>query len=311
MTHANTTLVQEQSVQNRCSVCNSPELVFDPVNCEMICRRCGIVVQEAKEVCLNPELTMHLVDDFEGKARTGGPSSLAIHDMGLSTSIPYANTDGKGIAITGKQRGDLRRLRKLDRSSPNDRTRQRSLKSAFLILGTIKHKLSLPDSAVETSAYNFRKALDHDIIRGRSVEGVVLASTYAACRALNVPRRLDEIAEAADADCTFVAKCYRVLVRELQMSLPRVEPDRYLVKIAKGTGVRGRTYRRALEIMQLVKKSHISQGKDPKTLAVAAFYKACVEEKEAVTQLQVADVAKVSIVSLRKRMSDVVTACCN
>lgn len=310
MRHANTTIVQEESIQNRCSVCNNSDLVFDPVSCEMICSSCGIVVQEAKEVCLNPELTMHFADDLEGKTRTGGPSSLAIHDMGLSTSIPYANMDGKGIAMTGKQRGDMYRLRRLDRSSPNDRTRQRSLKSAFLILGTIKHKLSLPDSAVETSAYNFRKALDHDMIRGRSVKGVVVASTYAACRALNVPRRLDEIAEAADADRTFVAKCYRLLVRELQMSLPKVEPDRYLVKIAKGTGVREKTYRRALDIMHIVKKSHVSEGKDPKTLAVAAFYKACIEEKENVTQLRVADAANVSIVSLRKRMSDVDMVCC-
>ena len=260
---------------------------------------------------MNPELSMQLADDLEGKSRTGLPSSLAIHDMGLSTSIPYANTDGKGIAITGKQKGDMYRLRKLDRSSPNNRTRQRSLKGAFLILGTIKHKLSLPDSAIETSAYNFRKALDHDMIRGRSVKGVVVASTYAACRELNVPRRLDEIAEAVDADRTFVAKCYRLLVRELKMDLPKVEPDRYLAKIAKGTKVKEKTYRRALEILHLVKKSHVSEGKDPKTLAVASFYKACVEEKENVTQLRVADAASVSIVSLRKRMSDIETVCCS
>lgn len=306
-----TTIVQNESSQNRCSACNGSELVFDPVSCEMICSNCGMVVQDAKEVCLNPELTMQLADDLEGKSRTGLPSSLAIHDMGLSTSIPYANTDGKGIAITGKQKGDMYRLRKLDRSSPNNRTRQRSLKGAFLILGTIKHKLSLPDSAIETSAYNFRKALDRDMIRGRSVKGVVVASTYAACRELNVPRRLDEIAEAVDADRTFVAKCYRLLVRELKMSLPKVEPDRYLARIAKGTKVKEKTYRRALEILHLVKKSHVSEGKDPKTLAVAAFYKACVEEKENITQLRVADAASVSIVSLRKRMSDIELVCCN
>ena len=44
----------------------------------------------------------------------------------------------------------------------------------------------------------YRKAVFKKLIRGRTIEGVIAASLYAACRQLNVPRTLNEIARHSD-----------------------------------------------------------------------------------------------------------------
>jgi transcription initiation factor TFIIB len=60
--------------------------------------------------------------------------------------------------------------------------------NAFAILSTVIDKLSLNDALIEKSAYNYRKALDKRIIKGRSIRALVVASIYAACRELHKMR---------------------------------------------------------------------------------------------------------------------------
>jgi len=46
----------------------------------------------------------------------------------------------------------------------------------------LKQKLSLSDAITERSAYLYRKAARAQLIRGRSIKGVVGACVYVACR---------------------------------------------------------------------------------------------------------------------------------
>ena len=133
----------------------------------------------------------------------------------------------------------------------------------------------------------------------------MVASIYAACRELNVPRSLDEIAETANTDVIFAAKCYRLLVRNLKLRLPAVDSNVYLTKIANRANVSQKSYRRAIEMLSIIKDNPVSYGKDPNALAVATLYAACLKEGEKVSQLQIATAGDTSIVTLRKRFQDV------
>ncbi|MGC2668149.1 MAG: transcription initiation factor IIB, partial [Candidatus Nitrosopolaris sp.] len=75
----------------------------------------------------------------------------------------------------------IQRMRHWNKISSNNRSYQRNLKNAFGIL-TVKNKLSLNDALIEKSAYDYRRALDKRIIKGRSIRALVVASAYAACR---------------------------------------------------------------------------------------------------------------------------------
>ena len=287
-----------------CSLCDSKALVFDAETSETVCSSCGMVVHDNTE-SMGPEWRVYSGGDIESKSRTGMPTSLAFHDMGLSTFISYSNVDANGAAISAEQMSKVQRMRRWNKISSNNRSYHRNLKNAFAILSTIKDKLSLNDALIEKSAYNYRKALDRRIIKGRSIRALVVASVYAACRELNVPRTLDEIAETANTDSIFAGKCYRLLVRFLKLHLPVLDSNVYLAKIANKANVSEKTYRRALEMLTAIKENPISHGKDPNALAVAVLYAACLKENEKVSQAQIAVAGDTSIVTLRKRYQDV------
>ncbi len=295
---------QEIAGNDRCVLCNSASLVFDSETSETICSSCGMVVRDNTE-SMGPEWRSYSGDDIESKSRTGMPSSLAFHDMGLSTFISYSNVDANGVAISAEQRSKVQRMRRWNKISSNNRSYHRNLKNAFAILSTVKDKLSLSDTMVEKAAYNYRKALDKHIIKGRSIRALVVASVYAACRDLAVPRTLDEIAIAANADPIFSGKCYRLLVKNLELHLPVIDSNKYLARIANKAKIGERTYRRALEMLTTIKDNPISHGKDPNALAVAVLYAACLKEGEKVSQAQIAVAGDISIVTLRKRFQDV------
>ena len=287
-----------------CSLCNSKAVVFDADTSEIVCSSCGMVLHDNIE-SLGPEWRIYSSDDVESKTRTGMPTSLAFHDMGLSTFISYSNVDANGAIISAEQMSKVQRMRRWNKISSNNRSYHRNLKNAFAILSTIRDKLSLNDALIEKSAYNYRKALDKHIIKGRSIRALVVASVYAACRELNVPRTLDEIAETANADSIFAGKCYRLLVRYLKLHLPVIDSNAYLAKIANKARVSEKTYRTALEMLSTIKENPISHGKDPNALAVAVLYAACLSEGEKVSQAQIAVAGDTSIVTLRKRFQDV------
>jgi transcription initiation factor TFIIB len=296
---------QELTLNNEeCSLCNSKAVVFDAENSEVVCSECGMVVQDNIE-SLSPEWRAYSNDDLASKSRTGMPTSLAFHDMGLSTFISYSNVDANGAVISPEQLSKVQRMRRWNKISSNNRSYHRNLKNAFAVLSVIKDKLSLSDALIEKSAYNYRKALDKHIIKGRSIRALVVASVYAACRELNVPRTLDEVADTANTDPIFAGKCYRLLVRYMKLHLPVIDSNAYLAKIANKARVSEITYRRGLEMLTAIKENPISHGKDPNALAVAVLYAACLKEGDKVSQAQIAVAGDTSIVTLRKRFQDV------
>jgi transcription initiation factor TFIIB len=124
-----------------------------------------------------------------------------------------------------------------------------------------------------------------------------VASAYAACRELNVPRTLDEIAQTANAGAIFAGKCYRLLIRNLKLHLPIIDSNVFLAEIANRGHVSEKAYRRALQLLSIVK--------GPDALAVAVLDAACLKEREKVSQAQIDVAGDTRIVTLRKRFQDV------
>ena len=177
-------------------------------------------------------------------------------------------------------------MRRWNKISSNNRSYHRNLKNAFAILNSVKDKLSLNEALLEKSAYIYRKALDKRIIKGRSIGALVVAWVYTACRELNIPRTLEEIAETANVDSIFAGKCYRLLLRHLKLHLPIVDSNVYLSKIANRAHVNEKAYRIALRILSTIKENPISYGKDANALAVATLYASRLKEGEKISQTQ-------------------------
>lgn len=293
------TIVSQDNLE--CQNCKDESVVFDHGTGEKICRGCGIVLSVEREY-IDPLLDTNTnLSDMN----MGTPSSLAHHDKNLSTMISYSNVDADGVAISVDQRSAIQRMRRWNKISNNNRSYHRNLKNAFAILIRIKDKLSLSDTMIEKSAYYYRKILDQNLIKGRSIKGFVVACVYVSCREMNVPRTIEEIAEISNTDKIFAGKCYRLLVRKLKVRLPSIDSTSHLARIANNAKISERTLRHAVQMMSEIKDDPISFGKDPCAIAVAVLYGACLDKGEKTSQSRISLAGNVSVVTLRKRFLDI------
>ena len=295
-----TSIVQEEH-NEECKNCKGQTVVFDHGTGEKICSGCGVVLSIEREY-IDPLLDMNT---NLSSMNLGTPSSLAHHDKNLSTMISYSNVDADGVAIRVEQRSAIQRMRRWNKISNNNRSYHRNLKNAFAVLIRIKDKLSLSDTIVEKSAYYYRKILDQNLIKGRSIKGFVVACVYASCREMNVPRTIEEIAEISDTDKIFAGKCYRLLVRKLKVRLPSIDSTSHLARIANNANISEKTLRHAIQMMSQIKDDPISFGKDPCAIAVAVLYGACLDKGEKTSQSRISLAGNVSVVTLRKRFLDI------
>jgi transcription initiation factor TFIIB len=286
-----------------CPSCKSDNaIITDPKSGEIICSKCGTVVSD-KMLEMRPEWRTFTINETEGRARTGLPSSLARHDMGLSTVIGKENTDATKNKIEPSMLSTLHRLRTWDFRT-QDRSADRTLRLAFVVLDSLKDKLGLSHAIVEKTAYIYRKAQQKRMTRGRSIHAVLAAAIYIACRQMEVPRTLDEIATIGNIKRKSIAKCHRDLILELQLKLPTIDNTKCIARVANKANISEKTKHQAMNLMDDVVKTGISAGKDPMGLAATVLYASCIKTGEQKTQVDLANAAQITEVTIRNRFKD-------
>jgi len=201
-------------------------------------------------------------------------------------------------------RVEILRLRKWQIRARSQSSIERNLQQAAQELERLAAQLGLPKTIKEQALEIYRRALESGLVRGRSIESVMAASIYAACRQLKMPRTLDEIAKYTRAGRKDVARCYRLLLREATIRVPLPDPVDFAPKIGETLKLSATTIRKAIEILKEAKKLGITAGKDPAGLAAAAIYVASLLSGEVRTQKEVAQAAQVTEVTVRNRYKE-------
>jgi len=287
-----------------CPSCKTDNaIITDPKSGEIICSRCGMVVSDN---LLESRQEWHTfdIDKSVGRARTGLPSSLARHDMGLSTVIGKENVDATKNKIEPVMLSTLHRLRTWDFRTQVHSSTDRTLRLAFDELDSLRDKLGLSDAIVEKTAYIYRKAQQKGMTRGRSIHAVLAAAIYISCRQMEVPRTLDEIATIGDIKRKSIAKCHRELILELQLQLPTIDTTKCIARVANKANISEKTKHQAMTLMNDVVKTGISAGKDPMGLAATVLYASCIKTGEQKTQVDLANAAQITEVTIRNRFKD-------
>ena len=272
-------------------------LITDSIRGEVLCGSCGLVLLDKVEDS-GPEQRFFTMEEYSQNSRTGLGSTLSIHDKGLSTVIGPKDKDAAGNSMSPYMKHIFNRLRTWDSRSKTD-TQERSLKSAFVILDTLKSKLDLSDVIVERAAYLYRKALAKKITRGRSIAGIILAALYVACRETNAPRTLQDIAIAGNITVKDLSRHYRILFNTLGLHLESYNSADFVTRISSTASLSEKTKRGALEILGKAKEKGITDGKNPISLAAAAIYLSCVINEEKATQKNIATASGITSVTIR------------
>lgn len=283
-----------------CPECGSLNLIEDYDQGETICQDCGLVLTQ-NAMSRGPEWRAFTKEERDERGRVGIPTSFSIHDKGLSTVIDRVNRDAYGRQLSPETRMEMLRLRKWQIRTRVHSSSDRNLAQAMAEVDRLTDRLHVPANVKEASAIVYRKALDSGLVRGRSIAAIAAASLYAACRSSETPRTLKEVASASRIKKKDVARCYRLLLRELEMSMPVEDPVRCISKIASRAEITMVTQQEAIRVLKDAKKKGVVSGKDPMGLAAAALYVACVVTGEKKTQKEIAEIANVTEVTVRNR----------
>ena len=285
---------------SNCSRCGKKSLLTDEVTGEQFCGKCGYVISQKVDES-GPEHRSFSTQGGVDTVRTGSPISLTRHDKGLSTVINPANRDATGKPLSASMKSTIRRLRTWDSRSQSQASADRNLRQALAELGRLKDKLAISSSVFEKAAYIYRKAVDKQLVRGRTISALIAASLYAACRDAETPRTLKDVAGAANVKRKDISRCYRLLYNELELKMPVVDPIQCIARISSNLKITEKIKRYAAKILKETQKRQESSGKDPMGLAAAALYFSCVKNGVYVTQRDLAEAANVTEVTIRNR----------
>lgn len=285
--------------QQKCPSCGKRKIVTDNDSGELFCAFCGFVINDKVEDTGAEWRTFS--NEESNRTRVGAGTSLTMHDMGLSTVIGPANRDSTGKPLSASMKSSIERLRTWDSRTQAHSSADRNLRQALNEMDKLKDKLALADAVIEKAAYIYRKAMEKKLVRGRSIHGLVAACLYAACRNTETPRTLDDIAKGINIRRKDVARCYRLIFRELELKMPVVDPVKGVSRIASIAELSEKSKRKAISILNKAKDIGMVAGKDPMGIAAAALYLACISSGEPKSQKDISIASGVTEVTIRNR----------
>jgi transcription initiation factor TFIIB len=281
-------------------------VVTDPDTGELIRKDTGEVISD-NALSQEKEWRSFDIEEEKNRARVGVPTSLAFHDMGLSTTIGKELTDASGNLIDAATRLRMGRLRMWNSRSQSHSPTERNLQRAFTMLSRLKDRLGLPNHVTEKAAYTYRKAQERGLIRGDTIGSVLAASIYVAARQSGVLRTLDDISESSNVKPKQAARSYRRIISELDIKVPLIDHAKYIVKVANNLNFDEKIKRKALELMEQAQKKNILVGKDPISMAASILYLVNLAEGQQNsprTQAEIAKAAGITEVTLRNRSKE-------
>lgn len=284
-----------------CPECGGMQFIEDRSRGERYCAKCGFIVKE-DIIDTGQEWRAFDNEQMSRRARGGAPLTFTKHDKGMTTEI------GKGLGelykVPAKKRAQYYRLTKWHKRLI--KSKDRNLSFALSELQRVISFLNLPRSIHERIARYYEQAVNKGLVRGRSIESVVAAITYAVSREFNSPRTLEEISEASGVEKREIGRTYRYISREIGIRILPANPTTYVPRFCSMLGLSDKVQAKSIEILIKAKKFDITSGKGPTGVAAAAIYVACVLGGEKRTQREVADIVGVTEVTIRNRYKELI-----
>ena len=260
---------------------------------EIVCGQCGLVISERILDISHSGKRAFTKQEKEMRERTGSPISILLPDMGLSTIIDKSNIKSP----------DLKRAAKWNSRMTWDK---RNMLIATTELKRIGSNLNLPIHVKKAAIRLYIEAFKRKLLRGRSINGMVAACLYFACRERKIPRTLQEILDQTSVNAKNVRRCYRTIIRELNLKAPSTDPISLIPRFIAELELDAEAEKATIKILQVFTSKFSTSGKDPKGLCAGALYLVCKKNDRKISQKDIANLVGVTEVTLRSRYKELI-----
>jgi transcription initiation factor TFIIB len=151
------------------------------------------------------------------------------------------------------------------------------------------------------------RAFAAELQTGHSPESIAASAVYAAFRRDGDTRTLDEVTAVADVNRTSIGRAYKDLADELNIDLAPADPHEFVERFAASFDMSARVEAMAHDIVDESVEAGLLSGVAPAGLAAGALYLADSEHHNRLDQQDIADVAGVTVVTLRHRYAEQTT----
>ena len=275
---------------NFCPECRG-SIIFIEEKGETVCNQCGLIINERLVDYSHSGKRAYTSQEKNNREQTGAPISILLPDMGLSTVIDKQKINNP----------DLKRAAKW-----NTRItwQKRNLLIASTELKRISSNLNLPNHVKEEGMRLYIEAFKRKLLRGRSINAMVAACLYLACRKKDIPRTLQEILEEASVTAKDVRRSISILIRELNFKTQATDPVALIPRYISDLGLDSEIEILTKKILTTYISNFSISGKDPKGLCAGAIYLACRIKDLDLTQQQIVNSIGVTEVTLRSRYKE-------
>lgn len=119
-----------------------------------------------------------------------------------------------------------------------------------------------------------------------------------------VPITLQEILDEASINDNIVKKCYKILVRELNLKSPHIDPISLIPRYCADLGLDINVEKEAIKVLKNFIATTSICGKDPKGLCAGSVYLVAKLKNKKVSQKDISRVIGVTEVTLRSRYKE-------
>jgi len=300
---SNWSLIGDDEFQTSCPICGN-KLVRDTEKGEIVCPTCGYATPAPADE--GPEWKAMDLEEKNKRVRVGSPTTLSLHDYGLSTEISRTMRDSHGKYLDPTARVNTERLRKWQSRTRTLNSEERGLQNVLGKINELCQSLNLPDNVAQTAAQIYRTSAKMKVAKSKSILGMTAATVYLACRKCGVSRTLKEVARAARMEKGSVARYFRLVLKEVEREyIPPPSVEKYISKLTNMAGIDPKVEHLALNLSRRTYDSRISSGKAPAGLAAAYVYISSVMLGAHLPQREVADAAEVTEVTVRNRCREI------
>jgi len=264
------------SVRLICPECRdpNPNIVEEFGSGDLVCGGCGLVLGD-RVVDTRSEWRTFANDEGDDPSRVGAASDPLMEGVEqLDTVISFK--DGNSGMSRELQRAASRA------SGANS---ARSLVTAFRDISNMCDSWSLPKTISDIAKQLYKRADEEKLLRGKSLDAIIAACIFIACRQAHVPRTFREICQLTRVPKKTIGQCYKVLEQAFNLTPgasaagaskepPRNigGPDKLLIRYCNHLDLPPNVQAMTADVVIEARKHGIADGRSPVSIAGGAIY---------------------------------------